>query len=109
MGLNTLAEDAPVPPAALEAYLQLDLTAGGSIGHSLLEGVAKEAAQSEIVLSDILGRLPAHLTPHMSDWYLMHIAPVRDLAVHAVSSLFRGQSDRNKGDGFLLQCRLGAI
>lgn len=98
-----------VRPKAIEDYLNLNLETPGDIAKDLLTHVDDEARHEAIHLSDIVGPLPANLTPHMSGWYQTHIRAVRDMAFHAVNNLFIERADPRKGNEFLLEVKLGFL
>ena len=105
------ADEIQQTPAALGAYLSLDLSPEGTLARNLNERVASDASMDmdTVPLSPIEGPQPAHLTTGMLNWYGIFVGPKRGLALHAIASVFKEQADRAKGEGFLLQTRLAAI
>ena len=101
-------EAARLPPA-IPLYLNLDLTAAGTIARDLLAHVDDEASLERIHLSHIVGPIPANITPHMSSWYQTHIRPVRDAAFHAVNRVFIERADPARGVDFFLENKLGFL
>lgn len=93
-------------PAALQNYLDLDLSPEGLTAKGLFSSVNSDASLEDIVLTDIIGSRPANLTPQMSDWYQLSVAPLRNEALKSLSQLFsQGQTEEGI-QGFLLHSRI---
>lgn len=109
MNAHLSADAEQAVPAALQDYLDVDLRPDGEIANNLARRADSEAGLDTIELSEIVGPQPANVTPEMADWYQMYIEPPRSQALYAISLLFKERSDPAKGEGFLLQTRLGSL
>lgn len=110
---TTKSDDTKRIPASLQQYLSLDLAKNGSIAAELstrIEDEAKRAIdEGRLVLADIIGKHPTHLTQEMLSWYQSQIESIRGPSLQSVGQLFRERSDPAKGEGFILEARIGSL
>jgi hypothetical protein len=109
MNVHIKSDEQNAVPAALQEYIDIDVSPDGEIAKNLVARADSEAALETIELSELIGIQPANVTPEMADWYQMYIESPRSQALHVASLLFKERSDPAKGEGFLTQTRLGSL
>lgn len=82
-----------------EVYLNLDLSPTGTIAKDLFERVESEATRHELVLTGDgdPGSWSENLTPAMSSWLSMYIAPVRQRMLGQIDQFAKGFRLGGKG------------
>lgn len=95
--------------AQLAEYLALDLRRSSPIAQDLFQRVGSEAERTELPLSDLVGSVPANLTPAMDAWYRDSFSRVRGAAYRALLHMFSHPGVSDLRDGFLPEARLATL
>ena len=95
---------------AVEIYLQQDYSIDGSAAQRLLSQVETEKRQTDFQLTDLIGSLPANMTPSMKAWYSSQVAAKgRQSALDSLDTLLSKDEDETGKRGVFLERELDEI